>query len=73
MCFSPPFFREEANVIQAAASGASNAIALVANIAANLIAFLAFLAFIDAILSYLGSMVDHPELSFKVTTIDLHL
>lgn len=55
------------NVIEAAASGASNAIPLVANIAANLIAFLAFLAFIDAILSYVGSMVDHPELSFKVS------
>ncbi|CAB3989736.1 Solute carrier family 28 member 3 [Paramuricea clavata] len=55
----------EVNVIEAAASGASNAIPLVANIAANLIAFLAFLAFIDAILSYVGSMVDHPELSFK--------
>ena len=54
------------NVIEAAASGASNAIPLVANIAANLIAFLAFLAFIDAILSYIGSMVDHPEVSFKV-------
>ena len=58
--------RKEANVIEAAASGASNAIPLVANIAANLIAFLAFLAFIDAVLSYLGSMIDHPELSFKV-------
>ena len=54
------------NVIEAAASGASNAIPLVANIAANLIAFLAFLAFIDAVLSYIGSMVDHPEVSFKV-------
>ena len=61
-----PLSRKEANVIEAAASGASNAIPLVANIAANLIAFLAFLAFIDAVLSYLGSMVDHPELSFKV-------
>ena len=54
------------NVIEAAATGAANAIPLVANIAANLIAFLAFLAFIDAILSYVGSMVEHPELSFKV-------
>jgi nucleoside permease NupC len=32
-----------------------------------LIAFLAFLAFLDAILSYIGSMVDHPEVSFKVS------
>ncbi|XP_028414649.1 solute carrier family 28 member 3-like isoform X2 [Dendronephthya gigantea] len=56
---------KEVNVIEAAANGASNAIPLVANIAVNLIAFLAFLAFIDAVLSYIGSMVDHPELSFK--------
>ncbi|XP_046847905.1 solute carrier family 28 member 3-like isoform X2 [Xenia sp. Carnegie-2017] len=56
---------KEVNVIEAAASGASNAIPLVANIAANLIAFLAFLAFIDAVLSYVGSVVDYPDLSFK--------
>ncbi|XP_031548619.1 solute carrier family 28 member 3-like isoform X1 [Actinia tenebrosa] len=55
----------ERNVIEAAAKGASTAIALVANIAANLIAFLAFLAFFNAILSWLGSMVGHPEISFE--------
>ncbi|XP_032227058.2 solute carrier family 28 member 3 isoform X1 [Nematostella vectensis] len=55
----------ERNVIEAAAKGASTAIALVANVAANLIAFLAFLAFFNAMLSWLGSMVGHPELSFE--------
>ncbi|XP_022781914.1 solute carrier family 28 member 3-like isoform X2 [Stylophora pistillata] len=55
----------ERNVIEAAAKGASTAIALVANIAANLIAFLAFLAFFNGVLSWLGSMVGKPELSFE--------
>ena len=60
------FFSTERNVIEAAAKGASTAIALVANIAANLIAFLAFLAFFNGVLSWIGSMVGHPELSFEV-------
>lgn len=58
--------RNERNIIEAAAKGASTAIALVANIAANLIAFLAFLAFFNGVLSWLGSMVGKPELSFEV-------
>lgn len=37
-----------------------------ANIAANLIAFLAVLAFVNAALSWLGAMVDIPELSFQL-------
>ena len=53
-------------MIEAAAKGASTAIALVANIAANLIAFLAFLAFFNGVLSWLGSMVGKPETSFEV-------
>ncbi|XP_074626097.1 solute carrier family 28 member 3-like isoform X1 [Acropora palmata] len=55
----------ERNVIEAAAKGASTAIALVANIAANIIAFLAFLAFFNGVLSWIGSMVGHPEFSFE--------
>ena len=74
LCFSQILFsvvfwcccRSERNVIEAAAKGASTAIALVANIAANLIAFLAFLAFFNGVLSWIGSMVGHPELSFEV-------
>ena len=61
----------ERNVIEAAAKGASTAIALVANIAANLIAFLAFLAFFNGVLSWIGSMVGHPELSFEVLVCKL--
>lgn len=60
------YCRNERNIIEAAAKGASTAIALVANIAANLIAFLAFLAFFNGVLSWLGSMVGKPELSFEV-------
>ena len=39
----------EANVLDAAAQGASTAVMLVLNIAASLIAFLAFVAFLDAV------------------------
>lgn len=41
---------EEANLLDAAAQGASNAIMLILNIAASLIAFLAFVAFLNAII-----------------------
>ena len=43
----------EANVLDAAAQGASNAIMLVLNIGASLIAFLAFVAFLDALIGKL--------------------
>jgi len=56
----------EQNFIEAAAAGASQSIGLVANIAANLIAFLALLAFVNAMLSWFGSMVDCPQLSFEL-------
>jgi len=56
---------EERNVIEAAAKGASTAISLVANVAAMLITFFAFIAFFNAVLSYLGSMLGYPELSFQ--------
>ncbi|KAF7237768.1 Sodium/nucleoside cotransporter 2 [Varanus komodoensis] len=57
---------EEKNVLEAAGNGAAASVGLVANIAANLIAFLAVLEFIDAALSWLGGMVDLPELSFQL-------
>ena len=61
-------FREERNVIEAAAKGASTAISLVANVAAMLITFFAFIAFFNAVLSYLGSMVGYSELSFQASS-----
>ena len=48
------------------AVGASMSIALVANIAVMLMAFIAVLALLNAVLAWLGGMVDCPELSFEV-------
>eukprot|EP00095_Tigriopus_kingsejongensis_P009513 snap_masked-scaffold624_size122968-processed-gene-0.7 protein:Tk09513 transcript:snap_masked-scaffold624_size122968-processed-gene-0.7-mRNA-1 annotation:"hypothetical protein DAPPUDRAFT_306527" len=57
---------EEANILDAAAQGASNAIMLVLNIAASLIAFLAFVAFLNAIISWLGEMTGlEQEITFE--------
>uniref|UniRef100_A0A671XRD6 Sodium/nucleoside cotransporter n=1 Tax=Sparus aurata TaxID=8175 RepID=A0A671XRD6_SPAAU len=56
----------EQNILEAASSGASASIGLVANIAANLIAFLAILGFINAALSWFGSMVGYPEVTFQL-------
>jgi pyrimidine nucleoside transport protein len=61
--------RKQRNILEAAATGASSSIKLVANIAANLIAFLAALAFVNAVLSWFGSFVCHPELSFQVICV----
>lgn len=57
--------------MEAAASGASDAIPLVANILANLIAFLALLEFINTVLTWMGHRVglyppEHEELTFQV-------
>ena len=54
------------NFIEAAAAGASAAISLVANVAANLIAFIALLHFTNSAISWFGSFVCYPELSFEV-------
>ena len=58
--------RTEGNIIEAAASGAANAIALVANIAVNLIAFIAILYFINATLTWFGQRVGIEELTYQV-------
>lgn len=57
--------REERNAIEAAANGASSAVALVANVAANLIAFLAAIAFLNANLAWFGSLIGWEFLSFE--------
>ncbi|TNN80655.1 Solute carrier family 28 member 3 [Liparis tanakae] len=54
------------NVFEAASQGASLAAGAVAHIVANLIAFLSLLAFIDGVLSWLGGMLDCPQLSFSL-------
>ncbi|XP_074525798.1 solute carrier family 28 member 3-like [Halichoeres trimaculatus] len=57
---------ESTNLLEAASQGASCAVGLVANIVVNIIAFMALLAFLDATLSWLGGMLDYPQLSFSL-------
>nr|XP_056722040.1 sodium/nucleoside cotransporter 2-like [Euleptes europaea] len=57
---------EQENILEAASNGAAISVGVVASIAANLIAFLAALAFINAMLAWLGNMVDIPGLSFEM-------
>ena len=58
--------RTEVNFIEAAAAGASNAIALVANIAANLMAFWALLQFVNSTLTWFGQRVGVERLTYQV-------
>ena len=53
-------------MIEAVFAGSSQAIPLVLHIAANIITVLALLAALDNFLSWFGSLVDHPQLSFHV-------
>ncbi|XP_075432182.1 sodium/nucleoside cotransporter 1-like isoform X2 [Ascaphus truei] len=57
---------EERNLLEAASNGASASIGLVANIAANLIAFMALLEFINSAFSWLGGMVNYPQLTLQL-------
>ena len=63
LCF---LFRDEKNVFEALAAGASMSIALVANIACMLIAFLSMLRFLNTFLEWLGTNVGYSGLSFEV-------
>jgi len=56
---------EDANVLDAAANGASQSVFLVGNIAGSLIAFLAFVAFLNGLLGWFGGLVGIPYLSFE--------
>ncbi len=53
--------------MEAAARGAIESTAIIASIAVNLIAFISLMAFLDSGLSYFGSRVGYPELSFQVS------
>lgn len=57
---------EESNVIEAAANGAAIAIQLAINIGGQLIAFLAIVSLLNSFLSYIGGLVDLPQLSFEL-------
>ncbi|KAK3603224.1 hypothetical protein CHS0354_007552 [Potamilus streckersoni] len=54
------------NIIEAAAKGAQDAVILVMFVGATIIAFLAILDFLNAVLVYLGSLVNIENLTFDV-------
>jgi concentrative nucleoside transporter, CNT family len=54
------------NVVDAAASGASDGMKLVLNVGAMLIAFLALLALVDALLGWAGAHIGLPSLSLEL-------
>ncbi|XP_070541501.1 solute carrier family 28 member 3-like [Ptychodera flava] len=58
--------RTERNILEAAANGASDGLKVCVNVTGQLIAIISALAFIDAVLSWIGGMVDHPELTFTL-------
>lgn len=64
------FYREERNILEAAAKGASESIKLVANVAVNLVAFIALIEFLNQTLIWFGNRAGmenpHKELTFQV-------
>ncbi len=56
---------ETTNVIDAAASGASQGVSLAINVAAMLIAFLAIVALLNGLLGWCGGFIGLPELSLS--------
>ena len=54
------------NVIDAAATGASDGLKLAVNVAAMLLAFIALVAMLNGILGLMGSWVGFPQLSFEL-------
>ncbi|MGJ7074263.1 NupC/NupG family nucleoside CNT transporter [Morganella morganii] len=55
-----------ANIIDAAASGASSGMQLALNVGAMLLAFIALIALINGILSSVGGWFDYPQLSLEL-------
>jgi len=54
------------NVIDAAATGASDGLKLAVNVAAMLLSFIALIAMLNGILSWAGSLLGFPQLSFEL-------
>lgn len=63
------FSKETANLIDAAAKGATDAIFVVFAVVASLIAFLSLLHFINAVIAYLGGLVNIEDLSIDASII----
>jgi concentrative nucleoside transporter, CNT family len=57
--------KRPANVIEAAADGATSGVILAAGIGASLIAFVAIISMLNGLLSYLGGLAGMPELTFE--------
>lgn len=55
-----------ANVVDAAATGASDGLKLAVNVAAMLLAFIALIAMLNGILGALGGLIGFPQLSFEL-------
>ncbi|HAT1514243.1 TPA: NupC/NupG family nucleoside CNT transporter [Morganella morganii] len=55
-----------ANIIDAAASGASSGMQLALNVGAMLLAFIALIALINGILAGIGGWLDYPQLSLEL-------
>lgn len=60
--------KESENIIDAAATGASDGLKLALNVAAMLLAFIALIAMLNGFLGWLGSLVGYPSLSFELIT-----
>ncbi|XP_030246866.1 solute carrier family 28 member 3 [Drosophila navojoa] len=56
---------EDASLLDAASSGASNAVPIVLGIIANIVAFVAFVAFLNGLVSWLGMLIGHEEVDFE--------
>jgi CNT family concentrative nucleoside transporter len=56
------------NVIDAAATGASDGLKLAVNVAAMLLAFIALIAMLNGILTAIGSQIGFPQLTFEQST-----
>uniref|UniRef100_A0A1I7Z2E8 Nucleos_tra2_C domain-containing protein n=1 Tax=Steinernema glaseri TaxID=37863 RepID=A0A1I7Z2E8_9BILA len=57
--------RGQNNVLECISDGAVHSAQFVGAIAANLIVYIALLACLNSVLSYFGSLVNHPEFSFN--------
>ena len=55
-----------ANIIDAAASGASSGMQLALNVGAMLLAFIALIAMVNGLLGYVGGIFDYPNLSLEL-------
>ncbi len=55
-----------ANIIDAAASGASSGLKLAANVGAMLLAFIALIAMINGLIGWVGGFFDQPDISLEI-------